>query len=287
SIRPAGGNGLGQRPRPPLYAGRRLMVGSAVLTSRGILTLLLVGAAIWSLTAVPWGTDLVHPGGGRAIGEFFGAIFHLDLSPAFLALAVRSAWQTLAYGLTAMTVAVAIGVVLGIAGSGTVAGRRLTRLVAPAAVRGGLGLLRSIHELVWAWLLVAALGLSPLAGVLAVGIPYGGILGRIYADTLIDAPQAPLRALETAGASRWQVLIYGRLPQALPDLVSYTLYRTECALRSAAVLSFVGLGGLGQQIQLSLDELLYGQVWTLLLVLVALVALTDLWSSEIRRRLTG
>lgn len=261
------------------------MTRSGLLTGRGLLTLLLLAAFAGSLLAVPWGDDLLHPGGARAIGQFFGAIFTLELSPVFLRLTGIAAWQTVTYAITGMTVAVIIGAVLGTVGSGTVYRSAPARWLAGISARGALGFCRSIHELVWAWLFVAAMGLSPVAGILALGIPYGGILGRVYADTLNDVPAAPLRALAAGGASPWQAFFYGRLPPALPDLVSYTLYRTECAVRSAAIFSFIGLGGLGQQIQLSLDELKYGEVWTLLIVLVALVAVIDWWSSEIRRRL--
>lgn len=255
------------------------------LSSRGTLSLLLIGAILASLAAVPWRDDLVHPGGSRAIGQFAAAIWRPDLSPGFLQLAFRSLWQTLTYALTGMTLAVAIGAILGTLGSGVLTRARWPRRFSILGGRAILGAGRAIHELVWAWLFVVALGLSPWAGILALAVPYGGILGRIYADTLNDVAEAPLRALEAAGASRGQVFWFGRLAQALPDLISYTLYRTECAVRSAAVFSFVGLGGLGQQIQLSLDELLYGQVWTLLWLLIAVVGLIDLWSAEIRRRL--
>jgi phosphonate transport system permease protein len=96
-----------------------------------------------------------------------------------------------------------------------------------------------------------------------------------------------LRSLRAAGASELKVLLYGRLPMALPDMLSYTLYRFECGIRSVAIMSFVGIAGLGYQVQLSLDDLLYDQVWTLLLALIALITLVDVWSSAVRSRLTS
>jgi phosphonate transport system permease protein len=152
-------------------------------------------------------------------------------------------------------------------------------------VRALLGLLRAVHELVWAWLFVAAVGLSPAAAVLALALPYAGILGRILADMLRDVPAEPLVALRAAGANEAKVLLYGRLPAALPDMVSYALYRYECGLRSAAVLSFVGLGGLGFQIQLSLDDLRFAEVWTFVYALVLLVVVVELASAAVRSRL--
>jgi phosphonate transport system permease protein len=139
---------------------------------------------------------------------------------------------------------------------------------------------------VWAWLFVVAIGLSPIAGIFALAIPYAGILGRIYSEILVDVPEEPLNALRTSGASEFKVFLYGRLPMAMPDMLSYTFYRLECGIRSAAILSFVGITGLGYQIQLSLNDLLYNEVWTLLLFLVGLVALVDLWSSLVRKSVT-
>ena len=182
--------------------------------------------------------------------------------------------------------AVCIGFPLGIIASGVVvAPTSRFRIPLIVAVRFLLGGLRAIHELVWAVLFVAAIGLSPLAAILALGLPYGGILGRIYAEFLQDVPAEPVRALRASGASPWQTLLFGYLPMCLPDLVSYTFYRFECAVRAAAILSFVGIRGLGYEIQLSLGDLLFGQVWTLLLFLVAIVALVDLWSGRVRRSL--
>ena len=94
-------------------------------------------------------------------------------------------------------------------------------------------------------------------------------------------------ALRASGASPLAVLVYGRIPMALPDLLSYTFYRLECAIRAAAIMSFIGIRGLGFEIQLSLQELLFSQVWTLLLFLVALVVLVDVWSSRVRRSLAA
>ena len=259
----------------------------SLFQSRGLLTLLLLGALGWSLWTVGWGDRLVHTGGTGAAGEFFGGVFDLDLSPSFLKLCLKASWYTVAYAVAGITLAVAVGLPLGVVASGVLARSGRVRWPMMLGTRGFLAATRSIHELVWAWLFVAAIGLSPMAAILALAIPYGGILGRIYAEILSDVPAEPLRALRAAGASQWKVFLYGRLAMALPDMLSYTFYRFECAIRAAAIMSFVGIAGLGYQIQLSLDELLYGQVWTLLLFLVALVVVVDVWSSLVRRRLVS
>ena len=232
---------------------------------------------------VDWGGSLVHTGGADAARQFFGAVLSLDLSPSFLKLALKASWYTIAYAVAGITLAVALGFPLGVVASGALARSAKVRWPVVLGTRGYLAATRSIHELVWAWLFVAAIGLSPMAAILALAIPYGGILGRIYSEILNDVPAEPLRALRASGASEWKVFLYGRVIMALPDMLSYTFYRFECAIRAAAIMSFVGIAGLGYQIQLSLDDLLYGQVWTLLLFLVALILAVDVWSTLVRR----
>ena len=257
-----------------------------LLESPHLLSLLLLGVVAWSLSTVDWSSPLVHTGGGESALRFLLALFPPDLTPAFLLVCLKAAWQTLAFALAGMTIAVLIGFPLGVIASGALlAPDSRFRLPVVLAARFVLGAMRSIHELVWAVLFVAAIGLSPLAAIFALGLPYAGILGRIYAEFLEDVPAEPLVALRAAGSSSLQTLVYGQLPMSLPDLVSYTFYRFECSIRAAAILSFVGIRGIGYEIQLSLGDLLFSQVWTLLLVLLALVVLVDFWSGRVRRSL--
>lgn len=255
--------------------------------NRRFLTLILLGAAVWSLAQVPWSSDLVRPTGIAMVGLVLTGLATPDLSAAVLGKALLAAWHTLTYAVAGMSVAVLLAIPLGIFASGVLTRGTAARRLAMFSGRGVLGFARAIHELVWAWLFVAAIGLSPPAAILALAIPYTGILGRIYADLLNDVPSDPLQALRATGAHEGKVLIYGRLPAALADMVSYTFYRLECGLRSAAILSFVGLGGLGFQIQLALDDLLFGQVATYLLAMVLLILAVDSWSTLVRRQLAG
>ncbi len=103
---------------------------------------------------------------------------------------------------------------------------------------------------------------------------------------LTDVPKQPIKALKLTGASRLQTLVYGYLPLVWADFISYTMYRFECAIRSSAIMSFVGLGGLGFQIQLSLADLKYESVWTYVFFLIGLVLFVDIWSSLVRKGLT-
>lgn len=260
------------------------------LTGPRLLTLGIVVALAWSLSRVDWQQPIAHTGGGAAALKVLLALFSLDLSPEFLRICVVASWHTLAYAVAGMSLAVTLGLPLGALASGVLfsnaEGSGATRRVVMASVRFMLAAMRSVHELVWALLFVAAVGLSPMAAILAMAIPYAGILGRIYSELLQDVPPEPVAALRSTGASPLRVLFYGHLPMALPDLLSYTFYRLECGIRAAAIMSFVGINGIGFQIELSLADLLFRQVWTLLIFLVALVVVVDWWSGRVRRSLS-
>ncbi|MFB6347715.1 MAG: PhnE/PtxC family ABC transporter permease [bacterium] len=251
-----------------------------------LITLLLGGAFVWSLTGVPWGSSLVHSGGYQTLVQLTKAMVTPDVSPEILLIGLHASWKTLAYATCGMTLAVLIGVPLGVLASGVTFQQSGNAWLATGFFRPLLSFMRSIHELVWAWLFVAALGLSPLAAIMAIMIPYAGILGRIMADLLNDVPEEPLQVLQSSGANPLQTFLYGRLPHALADIVSYTLYRFECSVRSAAIMSFVGLGGIGYQIQISLDDLHFSETWTFIYMLIALILVINIWSSETRKALT-
>lgn len=252
---------------------------------KNFLTLMLILVFIWSLFSVHWGPELLHPGGKVTIVQVIESLFKPDLSPKVLELGAISAWRTLAYAVAGMTLSFIIAILFGILASGILAYSEENRRISKTVFRGVLGFMRAIHELVWAWLFVAAIGLTPYAAIFALAIPYGGTLGRIYADILNDVPMEPIKALRATGASRLQVLIYGYLPMAKIDMLSYTMYRFECAVRSSTIMSFIGLGGLGYQIQLALQDLNYNVMWTYMFFLTVLVVLIDLWSNLLRRRL--
>ncbi len=253
------------------------------LETRRLLTLVLAGALIWSLAGVDWGGGIIHTGGGNALKDFFLALFPPELSPGFLKLALAASWQTVVHAVAGITLAVVIGLPFGVVASGSLGNPGRSRLAIAVSIRFVLAVMRAIHELVWAVLFVTAFGLSSLAVVLAIAIPYAGILGRIYSELLDDVPQGPLDGLRSSGASPARVLFYGRLPMVLTDMLGYSFYRFECAIRAAAIMSFVGIRGLGFEIQLSLNDLLFSEVWTLLLFLVGLVLLVDYWSTRVRR----
>ena len=142
---------------------------------------------------------------------------------------------------------------------------------------------RAVHEVIWALLLIQVLGFDPLVGIVAIGIPFGAVTAKVFAESIDEADPAPYRHLIAGGATRIGALLYGIAPSIRGPLVSYSFYRLECAIRSAAVLGVIGAGGLGFQLDLSFESLRYGEIWTLIAALVVLSGVADWWSSTVRR----
>jgi phosphonate transport system permease protein len=209
----------------------------------------------------------------------------------FLALVARATWRTVAIATAGLTLALVLAVPLALLAVRTLSISGLAGRMAPAPaairflVRAVLVLLRSVPELVWALVFVRVVGLGATAGVLAIALSYAGMLGKVYAEIMESGESQPVQALLRNGAGRVQAFFYGLLPQNAGELTSYTVYRWECAIRSSAVLGFVGAGGLGQEMDSSMKMFNGGEVSTMLIVFVLLVVLTDQLSAWLRRTL--
>ena len=151
-----------------------------------------------------------------------------------------------------------------------------------APTRLVLNALRSIPELVWAALLIIAAGLGPFAGTLALAMHTTGVLGRLFAEAVENAPPGPAFALRTRGVGELRVFCYATLPQILPQLLSYTLYRWENNIRAAAVLGVVGGGGLGQMLAFHMGLFHMNETSSVLIAMLLLVALVDALSYAAR-----
>lgn len=228
------------------------------------------------------------------VARFVRGMFPPDVSPKFLSLMAAPVVETIQISVAGTALAVLIGLPLGILATSTLtwsgvlherrrASARVLGFVPYALARGLLSVFRSVPEFVWAFMFVRAVGLGAFPGVLAIGVAYGGILGKVYSEILEGVNPRPLETLQAAGAGRLGVVAYGLLPQAVPTFISYTLYRWECAIRASAILGFVGAGGLGQQIELSMRMFDFHEVLTLLGILWALVAAVDALSGLMRR----
>ena len=237
---------------------------------------------------------LFRPVTFAALWHFLAALFPPDLSSSFLRTVSWAVIQTMATAVAGTTLSIVLALPLGVLATGTLWNRGVlvsaevgglgykAGAIASRLSRALLGFMRAVPDLVWALLFVAAVGLGPLAGTLALIISYGGVLGRVYADVFEHVDPQPLEALQSTGANRLQIFLRGVWPQALPHLVAYTLYSFECCVRAASVLGFVGAGGIGYEISVSMKLFEYGQVLTLLLVLIALLAATDATSRLVR-----
>jgi phosphonate transport system permease protein len=255
-----------------------------------------IGAALvvlWPMLVAtefrPW--QLFEPDSVKQTRAFIGSFFPPAAHAEFLAMVAKETWRTVAIATAGIVLALVLAIPLTLASTrvlsvSAVSGRMAAMpFVLRQAVRWLLIFLRSIPELVWALVLVRVVGLGPTAGVLAIALTYGGMLGKVYGEILESGETHPAQTLLRNGAGRLQTFIYAVLPTNAAELVSYTVYRWECAIRSSVVLGFVGAGGLGQQMDNSMKMFNGGEVATMLLVFIALVALADRASAYFRKAL--
>lgn len=229
--------------------------------------------------------DLVNADGWTLVLRFLLAAKSPELNPQFLQLTLEATLQTLAYAVCGTFFSVLLGLVGGVLSSevwwSVSGGGQVHWLV----IRAVLAIPRAIHELIWGLFLINIFGLDPLVAVFAIAIPFGAITAKVFAEILDETPRQPLIAIINSGVAPLSAFAYSLIPQAFPNLLSYTFYRFECSIRSATGLGIIGAGGLGYQILLSLQSLRYEQMWTFLIALVLLSGSTDFWSAILRRRL--
>ncbi len=241
-------------------------------------------------------SDLFDPQTWSNAGRFLSAMLGLnsDTTPAYLQVSRWLVTGQLAYQTLAMSI-----LAIGIAGTGAF----FTLLLAARNVSNGdLGgapsrsgsavyyvtrstyaFSRGVPELVWAMIIVFFLSPGILPGALALGLHNYGIVGRLTAEVVENLDPAPTRALRAAGAGKAKILLYGILPQALPQFITYLLYRWEVVIRTTVVVGFVGAGGLGREFALRLDLFHYPDVGVIIVWYLALVIGVDLLSGWLRR----
>ncbi|MEZ5702822.1 MAG: ABC transporter permease [Burkholderiaceae bacterium] len=249
--------------------------------------------ALWPMFVAtefkPW--VLWAPDSLRVSANFLGSFWPVAHGNEFLRLMLVETWRTVAMATAGVTLGLVLAVPLTLLSTRVLS---ISALAGPMArgpfwlrqfVRGLLIVLRSIPELVWALVFVRVVGLGPTAGVLAIALTYGGMLGKVYGEILESGETQAATHLLRSGAGRLQAFFYGLLPASAAELTSYTVYRWECAIRSSVVLGFVGAGGLGQQMDNSMKMFNGGEVATMLLIFMALVALADRVSGWLRKAL--
>jgi len=244
----------------------------------GLGLVVLVVASFWSLD-LQWAAFLSRDA-AHSMARFVGEFFPPDVSPAFVRKVAVASVETLAMSALGTVLAAAGGLVLALPASRA---REGDRALARAPTRLLLNALRAVPELVWAALLLISAGLGPFAGTLALALHTTGVLGRLFAEAMENASRGPADALRAQGIGRVRVFLYATLPQVLPQLVSYTLYRWENNIRAAAILGVVGAGGLGQLLSFHMGLFQMGKTATVLVAMLLLVALVDALSYAARR----
>ena len=204
--------------------------------------------------------------------------------------------ETLAISVVGTALAVVLAVPLAMTSAATVTHRGpLYANASPARVTAGravyrvsryvLSFLRSVPGIVWGFLFVTAIGLGPFAGVLALAVHNAGVLGKLYADFLEDTNPMTTEAVASSGATTMQAVCHGMIPQVTATVTSYTLYRWECTIRSATILGFVGAGGIGYYLVITIQRLQYQKLLTAIIAVLGLVILSEWLAARMRTRL--
>jgi phosphonate transport system permease protein len=195
-------------------------------------------------------------------------------------LYVAGTWETVQMALWGTTLAVIVAVPLGLMASANLSPWWLMR-----PVRFVLDVLRSVNELVVGLLFVAAVGLGPFAGVMALALHTTGVLGKLFSEAVEAVDPGPLEGVRATGASRIEEIVWGVLPQVAPLWTSFALYRFESNARSATVLGLIGAGGIGAILVESMNAFAFDQTSAIVIVIIVAVSAIDFLSQLIRKRL--
>lgn len=233
-----------------------------------------------------------EPSNLKAMTRFAGGMWPPETAQGFLTAIGKLLLETVEISLVATAIAIVLAFPMSVAAMrprGEEFSRRvlgwpvwISRWTLYYISRSALALFRGIPELMWALLFVVAVGLGPFPGVLALTAHSVGILGKLYAEIFESVDQRLVEMARVSGAGELQVLAFVRFPVTLPVFLSYTLFRWECNMRSATVLGFVGAGGIGTQLMISMKLFMYQEVATLVLAILALVIAVELVGQYLR-----
>lgn len=193
---------------------------------------------------------------------------------------VAKMWETVQIALWGTFLAVILGIPLGLA-----AARNIAPVWIVTPVRWVMNLLRSVPDLVIGLLFVTAVGLGPLAGVLAITLNTAGVLAKLFSEAVESIDKGPVEGVRATGAGKLHEIVWGVLPQVAPLWTSFALYRFESNSRSATVLGLIGAGGIGQVLFDSMNAFDFRAVSAIVIVVVVAVTLIDTLSQVMRRRL--
>ena len=248
----------------------------------------------WLLDVLSWGgiaVVLIYSVGDvdlGNLGKLFGNSENIQtfardlLRPDFenWRLFVAQMWQTIQIALWGTFIAVFLAVPLGLAAARNIAP---TWVVTP--VRWVMNLLRSVPDLVIGLLFIVAVGLGPLAGVLAIALNTAGVLAKLFSEAVESIDKGPVEGVRATGAGKLHEIVWGVIPQVAPLWTSFALYRFESNSRSATVLGLIGAGGIGQVLFDSMNAFDFRAVSAIVIVMVVAVTLIDMLSQAMRKRL--
>ena len=195
-------------------------------------------------------------------------------------LFVAKMWETVQIALWGTFIAVFAAVPMGLA-----AARNIAPFWVVTPMRWVMNLLRSIPDLVIGLLFVVAVGLGPLAGVLAIALNTAGVLAKLFSEAVESIDKGPVEGVRATGASKLHEIVWGVIPQVAPLWTSFALYRFESNSRSATVLGLIGAGGIGQVLFDSMNAFDFRDVSAIVVVVVIAVTLIDMLSQAMRKRL--
>lgn len=257
--------------RPPMPYKKRLR----------LVALLLVAGALYTIAFMS--TDLSYSGSSLSVGGMFKRLF---LDPFATQEIVQKIPTYIGYMLETIAIAYTgtlVGSILALP-IGFLAARNLGKKMSYLG-KGISNAIRAIPELIFAIIFVAAVGIGPYAGVLAISINSIGMLSKLYSEAVEAIDMSVLDALKASGANRLQTIWYGVIPQVIPEFLSYAVYRFEIDVRSSTVLGIVGAGGIGAPIILAANSRSWGEVGMMIIVIVIFVTIIDYMSTFIRRRI--
>jgi phosphonate transport system permease protein len=257
--------------REAAWRHRRMAI--RLLVGAGLLVILWLSAVRINLSA---GNVIL---GIPNMVDFFGRMFPPDFS--YLSFLVAPTIETVQIAAWGTVIAVVLSAPLSL-----LAARNTSpHPVVYFATRVFLNLLRSINELIYALLLVSAVGLGPFPGVLAIALHATGMLAKFVAEEIEHVNKGPVEALQAAGAGRMQTILFGILPQVLPAVVGYILYRFDVSIRSATVLGLVGAGGLGFSLITTMKMFKYHETAASILMIILLIWLADWISGHLQKKI--
>ena len=261
-------------------------------TSSGIMVFVLIGITLcvgWLLVGVDFG-NLIHraPYMARIVGRLFHPDFStFAVSDPLLKDSIGSAMvETIFMALFATLLGFVIAFPISFLGARNLMGKGPIGWAIYTITRAFFNVFRSVEVLIWAIIFAVWVSFGPFAGVIALAIHTIAALGKLYSEQVESIDPGPVEAMTAAGARRWQIIIYGIIPQIVPSFMAFTMYRWDINVRMSTVIGLVGGGGIGRMLFYYKNELEWEKVGAVVLMIIAVVWTMDYLSGRVRERIS-